>query len=268
MSATTMVTPTARPDWSVPPVGAPGVPFRRLMHAELRKLVDTRAGRGLLIAIAAATLAALVIVVLVSDPDGLAYSQLVTGGSSIQLLLLPALGVLAATGEWSQRTGMTTFTQEPRRGRVGLAKLLSSLILAIVCTAVVMVLAAIAHLVAVGADQTTANWALDGSQMLGMVIMQLLVVSQGLAFGMLFLSTPIALVVYYILPNVWTLLMNLVSWLRDAAPWIDLSTSAVPLFDTPALTAEQWAQLVVTTLIWVVLPYVLGHARIARREVK
>jgi ABC-2 type transport system permease protein len=33
--------------------------------------------------------------------------------------------MLAMTAEWSQRTAMTTFTQEPRRGRVLAAKILT-----------------------------------------------------------------------------------------------------------------------------------------------
>lgn len=268
MSAATITMPSARTDWSVPPSGSPGVPFSRLLHAELRKLVDTRAGRGLLIAIGAVSVVGLVIVVLVSDPEMLSFSELVIGASSIQMLVLPALGVLAATSEWSQRTGMTTFTQEPRRGRVNGAKLLSALLLALVCTGALLLLSALAHLGAVGLGRTGADWSVEAFQLAGMVFMQLLVVAQGVAFGMLFLSTPLALVVYYVLPTVWTLLMGLISWLRDAAGWIDLGTATGPLFGSELLTGQQWAQLLVTVTIWVVVPYVVGHLRITRREVK
>ncbi|MFD0473812.1 hypothetical protein ACFQ0B_40345 [Nonomuraea thailandensis] len=31
-------------------------------------------------------------------------------------VLLPVLGILTVTGEWSHRTALTTFTLEPRRG--------------------------------------------------------------------------------------------------------------------------------------------------------
>ena len=44
-------------------------------------------------------------------------------------MLLPILGIMAATAEWTQRTGLVTFTLEPRRGRVVLAKALAALVL-------------------------------------------------------------------------------------------------------------------------------------------
>ena len=45
-------------------------------------------------------------------------------------LLLPVLGIMLVTGEWGQRTGMVTFTLEPSRSRVVLAKLVAGLLLA------------------------------------------------------------------------------------------------------------------------------------------
>ena len=55
-------------------------------------------------------------------------------GTSIALatqaagIILPVLAILLVTGEWSQRTALTTFTMEPRRERVVLAKLAAALI--------------------------------------------------------------------------------------------------------------------------------------------
>ena len=37
-------------------------------------------------------------------------------------ILLPVLGILLVTSEWSQRTAMVTFTLEPSRSRVIAAK--------------------------------------------------------------------------------------------------------------------------------------------------
>ena len=41
---------------------------------------------------------------------------------------LPVLLILMVTSEWSQRTGLTTFTLEPHRGRVVGAKFVAGLI--------------------------------------------------------------------------------------------------------------------------------------------
>jgi len=42
-------------------------------------------------------------------------------------ILLPVVSILTLTSEWSQRTALTTFTQEPRRTRVINAKVTVSL---------------------------------------------------------------------------------------------------------------------------------------------
>lgn len=268
MSAAVTTSPAVASEWALPPAGRPGVPFTRLLHAEMRKFVDTRAGRGLLIAIGAISAVVLAIIVLVTEPAELELGDLVLSTASVQVLLVPALGILAATSEWSQRTGMTTFTQEPRRGRVSLAKLLVALGFALACTVVLVLLALVATLAAVGLRDAPDAWVVDGALIGRMVLVQVLVVAQGVGFGMLFLSTPVALVTYYVLPTVFSLLTSFISWLQDAAPWIDLSLAARPLYDAAPVTGEQWAQILVTTLIWVGLPILVGHWRISRREVK
>jgi len=55
------------------------------------------------------------------------YLGFAAGGLSI---LLPVVSILTLTSEWSQRTVLTTFTQEPRRIRVINAKVAVSLLLA------------------------------------------------------------------------------------------------------------------------------------------
>ncbi len=46
-------------------------------------------------------------------------------------VLLPIVGILLVTSEWSQRTGLITFPLVPVRSRVIAAKLLASLVLAL-----------------------------------------------------------------------------------------------------------------------------------------
>src|SRR2546421_152111 len=46
-------------------------------------------------------------------------------------VLLPIVGLLAITSEWSQRTALTTFARVPRRERVIAAKLLAGVALAL-----------------------------------------------------------------------------------------------------------------------------------------
>ena len=99
------------------------VPFSRLLRVELRKLVDTRAGFWLLTSIGAITAVVVVVFLLAADPDQLTFINFVGATATPQSLLLPVLGILAVTAEWSQRTGLVTFTLEPNRARTAVAKL-------------------------------------------------------------------------------------------------------------------------------------------------
>src|SRR4029079_10431499 len=140
-----MTTAAAPPTFDV--TSTPPVPFGRLVRVELRKLADTRAGRWLLISIVALTLLVLIIqlaVVLGNDlhPKFVDFLQ---GMNTPMAILLPVLGVLSITSEWSQRTAMVTFTLEPSRMRVVTAKLVSLVIVSVLALVVGLVLGAVAN---------------------------------------------------------------------------------------------------------------------------
>ena len=59
----------------------------------------------------------------------------------------------------------------------------------------------------------------------------------------------------------------MVSWLRDAATWLDLNQTMNPLFQG-SLTSEQWAHLATSVAVWVVAPLAVGIWRLTRAEVK
>lgn len=70
-------------------------------------------------------------------------------------------------------------------------------------------------------------------------------------------------------------LFFLFDWARDVLPWIDLTIASMPLAEGTNLMGEpvdiggtEWAQFSVATLIWVVLPLVLGAMRVRSSEVK
>ena len=70
-------------------------------------------------------------------------------------VLLPIVGILLVSSEWSQRTAMTTFALVPRRPRVLAAKLLASVVLSLVALALCVVVAVIGTAVAApGLDDT------------------------------------------------------------------------------------------------------------------
>ena len=59
------------------------------------------------------------------------FQSVLDAGLQPAAILLPVLGILAVTSEWSQRTGLITFVLVPVRSRVLGAKLIASLLLAV-----------------------------------------------------------------------------------------------------------------------------------------
>ena len=63
---------------SAEPVGRPtGIPLSRLIRVELRKLVDTRAGRWLLLGIGLVTVGAVAVYILAADASELTFEHFV-----------------------------------------------------------------------------------------------------------------------------------------------------------------------------------------------
>lgn len=262
---------TARPSAvALPRIGGGrpdgGVGFGRLVAVECRKQVDTRAGRWLLVIIAVAT-AVVLGIMLVVDGGRHTFGAYLLGTSTPQALLLPIVGILAVTAEWSQRTALTTFALEPRRARVAAAKMLSALLVGAAAFVLAVVLAAATHLLAMGARGVEPHWSVPAQVVLGMALMVLLSVAQGVGFGMLLLNTPAAIVVYLVLPTVWSFLATTVARLRDAAGWLDLNTTMNPLLEGH-MSGDQWERLATSAAVWVGLPVALGLWRIVRSEVK
>lgn len=250
------------------PTPGQGIPFARLFHVELRKQLDTRAGRVLLIIIGAGTALMLAVALFFNDPDTLNLMNLIDMAITPQLGILPVLGILAMTSEWSQRTGMTTFTLESRRSRVVGAKLLSTLALGAASLAVAVALSALTTGLGIAFRAAPGEWAIDWALLGGMGLMEMIVIAQGLAFGLLLMNTPAAIVAYFVLPTVWTVLGAAISWLATPALWLDLGLASTALFEPAEMGGTEWAQLLVAAAVWIALPLSLGILRTLRREVK
>ena len=183
-AADTADTPTT------PPLDIRGdhIPFARLVDVELRKMVDTRAGLWMLVVMAAISVLVCAVLVIWGTPADQTFATYL-GMIFIPLtVLLPVLGIMSATQEWSHRTGLATFTLVPRRGRVLTAKAVAALAL----TLGLLVVAAAASAVATAISGGT--FSLTGLSLVGVVLTALLLTLQGVAFGAALLNTPLAIV--------------------------------------------------------------------------
>jgi len=259
MSATTYEAPTL--DVS----GTSRIPLTRLVRVELRKLVDTRASRWLLIAIGVITVVAIAIFFFAGDESDRTFNNFLGFAATPQGFLLPVMGILLVTSEWSQRTALVTFTLMPVRGRVLLAKIIAALLAGAIAIVVAVAVAALATALG-GADNAWTGIGADDFAKFG--LLQVSGLLQGLAFGLLFLNSAAAIVTYFVLPTAFTIVASIWGALADAAPWIDLGTAQQPLFGGQDLTGEQWWQVVTSSVIWVVLPFIVGVVRVLRAEVK
>jgi ABC-2 type transport system permease protein len=259
-----MTAPTTTPT-PLDLTGVRKVPLGRLTRVELRKMADTRAGLWLLIAVVLITAAILVIFFATASTDDRTFMNFMGITATPQGFLLPVLGILLVTSEWTQRTALVTFTLSPQRGKVILAKTLAALALGLAAITVAVVLALLATLVGGAADPWQG---LGADAFAKFVLLQVSTILQGLAFGLLFLNSAIAIVVFFILPTAFSIVSSLWGALATARPWIDLGTSQAPLYMGQDLANDQWAQLATGSALWIVLPFVVGLARVLRSEVK
>ncbi len=239
------------------------IPMSRLVRVELRKMADTRAGMWLLIGIAVLVGGVSTAFMITADEPDRTFVKLIAAAAVPQMMLLPVLGILLVTSEWTQRTALVSFTLEPVRMRVVVAKVIAALVFGL--AAVLITLLVGAALTLIGGNEVAWNGA--GAEAIGrLALVQEVMVLRGLAFGLVILNSAGALATYFILPTAVTLLTTAWTALHDVAPWINFDAGI--LLQGIAVSSEHWAQFGVTVLIWMALPFTAGLFRVMRKEVK
>jgi ABC-2 type transport system permease protein len=252
--------------------GTRRIPFGRLTAVELRKSADTRAGRWLIGVTAGIALVAdfLIAIIVANQDETLAYGDQVDGAAFVCSVLLPILGIMLVTSEWSQRTAMTTFTLEPRRMRVILAKMVAGILLTAFVIVFALVVGVVSYLL-YGALGGTLDWTFGWRAFFAFIATQTLAMLGGFALACLLLNTPASIVVFFVykwvLPGLFALGAALMAWFDDLAPWLDFQSAQGVLFDGP-MDGSDWAHLVVSSFLWLIVPLVIGLWRIRRAEVK
>jgi len=259
MSATALAAPIR--------VDAAGVNARprlgRLVAVELRKMVDTRAGFWLQIAMVALTAVVVIARRVFGDGGDHTFAGVLDVGLQPAAVLLPVTSILLVTSEWSQRTGMITFTLVPVRSRVLGAKLIASLVLAL--AALVMAVAVVAAGVLVASPGVEGTWS-DAAALIGQSAVFLTTgMVVGVAFGAVLLASAPAIVALSALPIAWTAVASL-SVFADVAPWLDTRVALAPLHQE-VLSATQWAHAGTALAVWMLLQLLIGAWRITRQEV-
>ncbi|HMR94363.1 MAG TPA: hypothetical protein PKE05_02395 [Microthrixaceae bacterium] len=177
-------------------------------------------------------------------------------------ILLPVVAILLLTGEWSQRSIMITFTQEPRRIRVVNAKLAVSMVLG-AGAAVFGGAVAAAGIGLAAASGRTLGANLTVGAIAGYVLFVILNVFGGVALGALLQNSAAAVAASFALPAAFALLGAASPLVSD---WIDMSSTWNWVLE------NDWAghvpQIAFSVAFWVAIPLAAGVVRTIRRDIE
>ncbi|QBR93329.1 ABC transporter permease [Nocardioides euryhalodurans] len=249
------------------------VPLARVTKVELRKMLDTRSGFWLVASIAISAVLATVGVILWAPDGEMTYSTFATAIRFPVVIILPLVAILAVTSEWSQRTGLTTFTLIPHRSRIITAKAVSSVLVAVAAMVLTFAVGALGNLLGAAVTGTSPVWDVTITQCAYYVFGMVLSLMVGFMLGVLIRASTGAIVAYFILtfllPTVFGLLATSQQWFADLQPWVDIQFAQSGLFVfEQSLTGEQWAHIAVTGVTWLLIPMAVGLGFVMRAEVK
>jgi hypothetical protein len=247
------------------------IPMTRIVGVELRKMFDTRSGYWLIMSVVILAVLATAATLLFAPHDELSYGAFGGAIGMPMSVILPMIAVLAVTSEWSQRTGLTTFTLVPHRGRVVVAKLVSTVLVGVVSIMIAFAVGALGNVVGsalVGVDQT---WDVSVGEALCIFLADALGMLMGFTLGVVIRNSAGAIVAYFVyalvLPAALGTLAAYQDWFKDRHGWIDFNFASTRLYDG-GLTGTEWAHLATSGLLWLVIPLAIGLRLVLRSEVK
>ncbi|WP_224745632.1 ABC transporter permease subunit [Nocardioides ganghwensis] len=247
------------------------IPTTRLVGVELRKMFDTRAGFWLMASVGIVAVLATAAVIIWAPDEAITQNTFSTAIGMPLSIVLPIIAILSVTSEYSQRTGLTTYTLVPWRGRVMTAKVVATLLVGVAAMFVALAVGALGNVVGSAITGLDATWDITLTQFGNIVLANVLGMLMGSMLGVLFRSSAGAIVGYFVyslvLPVAFGTLAAFQEWFRDLQPWVDVNFAVTRLYDQ-TMTAEYWQQLGVSTLVWLWIPLALGLRAVLRAEVK
>lgn len=240
--------------------------YGRLIRVELRKMYDTRAGFWLLLSAVLLAALAAALTVFTGDDDVRNLSNALDNSTQAMNFLIPIVGILLVTSEWSQRTAQVTFTLVPQRQRVLVAKIGAAVVLAVVAYVVAFALSA--FFTALGGQEFGGEgaWSLSGSLIFQTLLFFLVSMLIGVALGAAILLSAPAIVASFVLPIGISLVLDLTG-LDSVADWVTQDQALAPLTDH-SLSGHEWAQALVCGGLWVGIPMLIGLYRFVKNEVR
>jgi ABC-2 type transport system permease protein len=236
-------------------------PLSRLTRVELRKMVDTRSGFWLQLAVLAMIVLVVVITLIAGHEDNWTFRNIFGNALVPAGILLPVVGILLVSSEWSQRTALVSFALVPERARLIAAKVLAGVVLGLIATVFAAVIAAIGT--AVASPDIAHVWTFP----VGLVGQDLLYVVSamviGVAFGAALQASAPAIVLYFALPTAIGALESINS-IHGTVEWF--SSGSFEWLTQNLLSGHEWAQVLVALALWMALPLAIGLWRVTARD--
>ncbi|WP_110238949.1 ABC transporter permease subunit [Nocardioides gilvus] len=270
-SPSTQIGPAGSPVRRGPRDDVPALTFTALVRVEFVKMFNTRSGFWLMASIAILSVLASGAVILFGGENAITYANFSAAVGMPIAILLPMLAILSVTSEWSQRTGLTTFTLVPHRGRVITGKALVTVSIGIVGILVAMGVGALGNLLGAAVHDIDPVWEFGFTDLLMVMLANVLGMLMGFTLGVVLRNSPAAIVGYFvyslILPNVFGALAFYQESFADVWPWVDQFYNVTSLFERVP-SDQEWVQLAVTTVIWMGVPLLVGLRFLFRSEIK
>jgi len=268
----TIVSPASNTEAAPVRRAARPIPTARLVKVELRKMFNTRSGFWMLVSIGVLSVIATGAVIIFAPDSDITYETFATAIGFPMSVILPIIAILAVTSEWSQRSGLTTFTLVPSRGRVIGSKAIATLLVGLGSMAIAFAVGALGNVAGSALAGVDTVWNISLSMAPQGVLGNLVGMAIGFTLGVVLRNSAAAIVGYFVvslvMPGILVLLAQVRSWFEDLQPWIDWNETQVALFEGTTNTGEEWAMLGSTTMIWIVIPLVVGLLSLRRSEVK
>ena len=248
------------------------IPTTRLVKIELRKMFNTRSGFWMLVSIGVLSVIATGAVIIFAPDSAVTFESFAAAIGFPMSVILPMIAILGVTSEWSQRSGLTTFTLVPSRGRVIGAKASATFVVGGVSMVVAFAVGAVGNLLGTTIMGVDTVWDVSLSAAAQILLGNLVGMAIGFTLGVVLRNSAAAIVGYFVvsfvMPGILALLALVRSWFADLQPWIDWNYTQASLLENHTDTASKWAMLASTTAIWIVLPLISGLLFLRRSEVK
>lgn len=238
-----------------------------MVLVELRKSVNTRAGKGLLLtALGVIAIFAMISATTLSGAQ-IDVAEMLRFAAAPLFILMPTVAMISVTTEWTTRSAMTTFLLNPRRSQVAVSKLLAGWILSI---GALIVAAGLCWLIgglvaaATGSRITFEAGALLGSFtycLISIVALNLL----AMAIGSIVISTALGVAIFFLFTAGIDGLVGLVfpAW----SSYLSFNAGLDAIANI-SLTGSNALPSVIAVAFWLAVPAVIGLQLFRTREIR